>query len=109
MSGQDRTTRPGARANEVDGGQSPSLRDLALRRRMIQRKVTAPSPLAGQASALAGAASSPPAQAPAGGGAALPADVRVKMERAFNADFSDVRIHEGPEAAAVGAQAYTEG
>jgi hypothetical protein len=42
-------------------------------------------------------------------GAPLPAEVRVKMERSFKADFSDIRIHEGPESAALGAQAYTRG
>jgi hypothetical protein len=31
------------------------------------------------------------------------------MERAFGADFSDVRVHEGAEAAATGALAYTQG
>jgi hypothetical protein len=42
-------------------------------------------------------------------GTPLPANVRAKMERSFNADFSDIRIHEGPESAALGAQAYTRG
>ena len=40
---------------------------------------------------------------------ALPAPVRAKMEHAFGADFSAVRIHEGPQAAAMNAIAYTEG
>lgn len=44
-----------------------------------------------------------------GGGAPMAAPVRVEMERAFEHDFSDVRIHEGPQAAAVGAVAYTQG
>jgi len=55
---------------------------------------------------------SPTSGAPAGGGgrgSPLPDDVRAKMERALGADFSSVRIHEGPEAAAVGAVAYTRG
>lgn len=43
------------------------------------------------------------------GGRPLPGDVRAEMERSFGEDFSGVRVHEGPEAAAVGAVAYTEG
>lgn len=39
----------------------------------------------------------------------LPAQVRSKMEGAFGMDFSMVRVHEGPEAAAMGAQAFTQG
>jgi hypothetical protein len=44
-----------------------------------------------------------------GGGHAMPEDVRAKMESAFGADFSEVRIHEGARAAALGARAYTQG
>jgi hypothetical protein len=44
-----------------------------------------------------------------GGGAAMPEAVRGKMEAAFGTDFSSVRIHEGPNAGAVGALAYTQG
>jgi Domain of unknown function (DUF4157) len=47
--------------------------------------------------------------APATGGRELPTDVRAKMEAAMNADFSAVRIHEGPQASAMGALAYTQG
>ncbi len=43
------------------------------------------------------------------GGAPLPCDVQSKMEGAFGADFSAVRVHEGPRAGAIGAQAYTQG
>lgn len=39
----------------------------------------------------------------------LPAPVQDKMEQSFGADFSGVRVHEGPEAAAMGAQAFTQG
>ena len=46
---------------------------------------------------------------PSGSGTALPDDVRTQMERALGADFSAVRIHEGVQAAAVGALAYTQG
>lgn len=44
-----------------------------------------------------------------GDGDGLPAVVQAKMERAFSADFSDVRVHEGGQAAAVGAVAYAQG
>jgi hypothetical protein len=47
--------------------------------------------------------------APVGGGGALPDGVREKMEGSFGADFSDVRVHEGEEAGAVGALAYAQG
>lgn len=43
------------------------------------------------------------------GGLPLPDHVRAKMETAFGADFSDVRVHVGQEAAALGAIAYTWG
>src|SRR5438067_13925974 len=41
-----------------------------------------------------------------GGGRALPDDVRARMEHAFGADLSAIRIHEGPSAEAAGADAY---
>jgi hypothetical protein len=44
-----------------------------------------------------------------GGGAEMPEDVRDKMETSLGADFSSVRIHEGPQAEAVGALAFTQG
>ncbi len=43
------------------------------------------------------------------GGWPLPRDVQAKMESALGANFSDVRIHIGPEAAAIGAIAFTWG
>ena len=46
---------------------------------------------------------------PKSGGLPLPLDVRAKMETAFAADFSDVRIHTGHDASAIGAIAYTWG
>jgi hypothetical protein len=45
----------------------------------------------------------------ASGGKPLPTAVRRKMEASLGADFSAVRIHEGPQAAAIGAAAYTQG
>jgi hypothetical protein len=44
-----------------------------------------------------------------GGGAGMAEDVRARMESVFGVDFSPVRIHEGPHAAAIGALAYTQG
>jgi len=44
-----------------------------------------------------------------GQGASMPAPVQAKMERAFGVDLSAVRIHEGTQAASIGAAAYTRG
>jgi hypothetical protein len=49
----------------------------------------------------------PATATPAAG--ALPPAVQAKMERSFGADFSAVRVHEGQEAPAMGALAYTRG
>ena len=46
---------------------------------------------------------------PSGGGNAMLEPVQQKMETAFGADFSGVRIHEGPQAKAINAIAYTQG
>ena len=43
------------------------------------------------------------------GGWTLPKEVQTKMEAAMSADFSDVRIHVGPEVTAIGAIAFTWG
>jgi hypothetical protein len=43
------------------------------------------------------------------GGAALPQPLLAKMEAAFGADFSAVRIHVGPQPARIGALAFTTG
>lgn len=42
-------------------------------------------------------------------GKSMPEGVQEKMETAFGTSFSDVRIHEGPEASSLGAIAYTRG
>lgn len=42
-------------------------------------------------------------------GQPLPGDVQTKMERSFSSSFADVRIHEGMQAKAIGALAYTQG
>lgn len=46
---------------------------------------------------------------PKSGGLPIPSEVRAKMETAFGADFSDVRVHIGHEASSLGAIAYTWG
>jgi hypothetical protein len=46
---------------------------------------------------------------PPSGGWPLPRDVQAKMEAALGANFSDVRVHVGPEASAIGALAFTWG
>jgi ribosomal protein S18 acetylase RimI-like enzyme len=46
---------------------------------------------------------------PRSGGWPLPRDVQAKMEAALGANFSDVRVHVGPEASAIGALAFTWG
>ena len=42
-------------------------------------------------------------------GRRLPQQVQEKMEAFFGADFSDVRIHQGPQAQSIGAHAFTMG
>src|SRR5262249_4877019 len=44
-----------------------------------------------------------------GGGQSLPGPIRQQMESALGADLSDVRVHVGLEAAAIGALAFTHG
>lgn len=44
-----------------------------------------------------------------GGGEPLPAQAKATMERAFGADFSDVRIHQDSAASAMTAAAFTQG
>jgi ribosomal protein S18 acetylase RimI-like enzyme len=46
---------------------------------------------------------------PKSGGWPLPRDVQAKMEAALGANFSDVRVHVGPEASSIGALAFTWG
>jgi hypothetical protein len=42
-------------------------------------------------------------------GQPLPVAVQRKMESAFRTSFADVRVHVGPQAAAIGAHAFTKG
>lgn len=44
-----------------------------------------------------------------GTGMSLPNSTRTHMENVFNADFSEVRVHVGPQAGRIGAVAFTKG
>jgi hypothetical protein len=46
---------------------------------------------------------------PRAAGQPLPLNVRQKMETVFGKSFADVRVHVGPQAASVGAHAFTQG
>jgi hypothetical protein len=46
---------------------------------------------------------------PTTGGKPLPTAIQARLEAYFGADFSAVRIHEGPQASAIGALAFTMG
>lgn len=53
--------------------------------------------------------SSPRSSSSAAAGSPLPDAVQAKMDHAFDTDFSAVRIHEGGQAQALGALAFTQG
>jgi hypothetical protein len=72
----------------------------------LQASMPDPAPVQRKAGGAPGAGA---LDLPTSGGQPLPEAVRAKMERAFRADFSAVRVFEGPEAAAVGALAFTRG
>jgi hypothetical protein len=76
----------------------------AARRAVIQHK-----PGAQQPNLRPGVDSFQVALQPRAGGWLLPAPVQAQMEEAFQTDFSDVRIHVGPEVSAIGAIAFTWG
>ena len=68
----------------------------------VQRKADGgPAPTAAPAPARASSAGAD--------SRSLPASVRAKMESSFGVDFSDVRVHEGNQAAQAGALAYAQG
>ena len=92
------TESTGAGASSSSSGLGPGKRTLV---ETIQRR--ADESRGGGATGHAGSGSS------TGAGAALPATVQTKMGNAFNFDFSGVRAHEGGQAQAMGALAYTQG
>jgi hypothetical protein len=94
--------KPAAPDRRADGALVDDWMLVALRPDLHQEPIQRKSNEIGYAHA------EPPAPQ-SGGGRAMPAAVQAKMEHAFGADFSAVSIHEGPEAAAIGALAYTRG
>lgn len=85
--------------DRLPAGPAPGKKSLVDARYMpLQRKSKGP--------AAGGQADLPQ---PPGGGSPLPGDVRGKMETSFGADFSGVRVHEGPQAEDASAVAYTQG
>jgi Domain of unknown function (DUF4157) len=85
----------------------PGIAEVGIRQSAAQRAVR---PVLVQRKRADEATASPRLPAPAqGSGRPMPRSVQAKMERSFHADFSAVRIHEGPQAHAVGALAYTQG
>lgn len=94
------------RARAAPGALSP--RDIVGLQRALGNRAVG-SLLDGARSAAARAPIKEPAPASDGPGRSMPHDVQAPLERAFDADFSAVRIHEGPEANALGAVAFTKG
>ncbi len=98
----DAMTSPAIGGPAIGGAGGPGKRTLTeglIPAPPMQRKTD------GEGHAAANAA--PPASG--GGGRALTPEVRGKMEQSFGADFSAVRVHEGPQAEAMGALAYAQG
>lgn len=62
-----------------------------------------------EAGSAAGPVTRGPVPARSGAGRPLPERARRRMEDLFGTDLSDVRVHEGPEAGVMRAQAYTRG
>lgn len=97
-SGQAQLAEDLAAAMGFFGGPADTI-DASVARRNAE-------PVQRAAGGAVGAESTAPAS---GSGRAIPDDVRTKMEDSFGTDFSAVRVHEGPQAAAIGALAYTQG
>jgi hypothetical protein len=97
--------RQHARGNDV--GPDAAHEVAAPGKRTLAMALPTATPI--QAAGLTAGPDEPVQLPPAGGGAALPADVRGKMEGAFGADFSQVRVHEGAHVGQLGALAYTQG
>ena len=68
-----------------------------------------PAPSALQAKLQRAQADAESVLQPSGAGRPLPDGVRTKMESSFGQDLSGVRVHQGPQAASIGAVAYTRG
>jgi hypothetical protein len=83
-------------------GRAPASATADLYMDMAHRGLTA---LAEQEAA----SNEPSTATSSGAGSAMPGAVQARMERAFGTDFSSVRVHEGSQAASLGALAYTQG
>jgi len=112
-----RSARPAERKGETGGGRRPvawSGRVLKLQQ-AVGNQATREILGAQDASAIQAKAAGPVAAAGGGQGGGgnltgIPSPVRSKMEAAFGADFSGVRMHpRSSRAAALGALAYTQG
>jgi hypothetical protein len=88
-----------------DAAGEPRLPRLDL----VQRQAQGAPPSGGGVAAAVAGERHDQALPSDGGGHPMPQDVRAKMESAFGADFSAVRIHEGSRAQALGARAYAQG
>ena len=87
-------------------GSTPGKRTLT---ETIQLRADRAAPTGAPIQQRAAAVSTEAAPAPTGTGSQLPGPLQAKMDGAFNFDFSAVRVHEGDQAAAMGAVAYTQG
>jgi hypothetical protein len=85
-------------APTASGGPGKNLQLKADPSRSVQRKADAAA-APGPAAAVAGSGPDSP----------LPQATRRQMERSFGADFTGVRVHQGDDAPAVGAQAFADG
>ena len=79
----------------------------AIQRKLMQRKAARNA--VAQAKDAMSAESGGESVASSGGGSPMAENVRKPMESSFGADFSDVRVHQGGEAQAMGATAYAQG
>lgn len=100
----DRATDAPVQARSIDAGYRGVVEaaNLANPRGAIQRKSV-------QAPIEPGAVDAQVALPSSGGGRPLPSPVLQKMESSFGASFDDVRVHEGQQAGALNALAFTHG
>ena len=103
-------TRSGDSGDDGGGAGAPGKRSLSERLPVQRRGGVATEAAAAAPAGTTGVVEDPFALHLEGarGGSMEPA-VQAKMERSFGTSFADVRVHEGPQAAAMGAAAYTQG
>ena len=119
--GPPATTQRAAATGSVPGlRRGPPPPAFVAQRRAVQSRPApgdrhvhhAPTPASRSARRQAGSFEIDPVKiglARNGGGAAAAPGVLAKMEAAFDADFSSVRVHVGPQASRIGAVAFTMG